>query len=259
MIFVWNGKDASIIKRARGLEVAHKIKDSTYASKGFIYVMEEINKDLNIETRKFWRILGVNDDELDDDMALVGSAEDGGDDLEYEAQIEKNFNLTTFDSIELSNYDHENQSITTVDKQVYSKIYPSYDLLNSKKACVLDCGNNEIYIWFGKQSKAPVRDAAKLVADQILVKRPQAEIETLKENHESVLFKEKFFNWNSECKLIFIFFSFKKIIISIIYIYLSIVDKHANRVSLEVKPQGNLELRHKSWGIYDHGSGKKSD
>jgi len=84
-IYVWNGEKATQLKKAKALEVAHRIRDKEYGAKVDLIVVDDSTP--SAVSGPFWKKLG--------DAKLIKSAEAGGDDTEFEKHREASTFLYT--------------------------------------------------------------------------------------------------------------------------------------------------------------------
>ena len=84
-IFVWNGEKSTQLKKAKALEVAHRIRDKEYGAKVDLIILDDASP--SQLASPFWKKLG--------DSKFIKSAEEGGDDTEFEKEREASTFLFT--------------------------------------------------------------------------------------------------------------------------------------------------------------------
>jgi len=173
-VYVWNGAKASQVKKAKGLEVAHRIRDKEYGAKVDLLVLD--GAAASKTTAPFWQKLG--------DPAEIKTAEAGGDDAEFEKEKEEITFLYTF------NGETGEKVLAGQGKEVIK------NLLKSTESAVLD-GGSEVYVWYGRTTTDVAKEAAAAfgrgleAANRYPITLLNFE-EALKEN---TVFREKFPDW----------------------------------------------------------------
>jgi len=147
-LFQWNGSKAGPQEKMKGAQLSRALADER---KGIprINVLEETGKDLG----EFWTILGG--------QGPVKSAEEGGDDLEFEKATDKRL------------FQLSDASGTLQIKEVAQGPSVKRSLLDSNDVFILDTGA-EVYAWIGKgASKDEKRKAMQYAQDYLIkFKRP---------------------------------------------------------------------------------------
>ena len=91
-LFIFFGKDASKLKKAKGVEIALRLKDREWASKATVYEIEDLVS--SREALEFWKL--VIGPVWDGKVPKVKSAKDGGDDDKFEKELDNKLVLYRF-------------------------------------------------------------------------------------------------------------------------------------------------------------------
>lgn len=146
----WNGKNCSIMEKARGSEVSAVVQQwkELGCTATFVNVMDENREKPGIMTKTFWKILG--------DKKEIQKIEDIISDKDFEKGI---LESNRFYEIKCNDEDDEDAecSLELIDE--YSGKVPSKKWLDSHKAYVLDFGT-EVYSWIGRHTKGAPRKKA---------------------------------------------------------------------------------------------------
>jgi len=197
MLYVWNGSECSRMERAKGTEVAVKLKSRE--ARGAKVVQLE-HDDLE---EGFWSELGGRGE--------VATAEAGGNDITFERECKERTKLYRVcesgsqsdedDEDDAESGDEASTSGTAGRKRQYEvevvecqKL--TRDLLDSSYAYVLDTQRSEVYAWVGKQSPEGMRSYALQYARQLGAGHPpHGVVERVAQNGEPLLFTLKFAVW----------------------------------------------------------------
>lgn len=174
-IYCWNGKDSSKRERVKAAEIARKIKDDERGGKSRIILIDSGHDNEN----GFFKALG--------DRGPIKSAEEGGDDVEYEKQ----------DKIEICLYRVSDASgelkIEEAAKQPLNKEH-----LDSDDCFILDTGPAGVFSWIGKGCTTNEKKAAMNNAMKFIHKKGYPSYTTIMrvlEGGETPLFKTFFSSW----------------------------------------------------------------
>ncbi|XP_011406645.2 PREDICTED: uncharacterized protein LOC100639454 [Amphimedon queenslandica] len=153
-LFLWNGKEANVIEKARGNDLVHRIqqrKELGCHSNGFISI-EDSSERLSKKQSMFWEILNGKQPVNKDSMPL--------DDV-----YEKGMNLAT----KIYQYTQDGSAETTGKYIIIHEdtpTMPKIALLDSKKILLFDfC--TEVYVWIGKKSPPSFRKPAMIKARKV--------------------------------------------------------------------------------------------
>lgn len=207
VIYVWNGKQTSRFKKARGLDVATNLKLKERGGNAKIIIIDEgqsVNRDEQELERQFWNTLfteyGDPSFSREEFLKNIPDKKAGGDDKEFEEKLDKNtvlyrinFTEHQFDFSNSKNNDQELPIGKYQLKIVHRHSQPALSDLNSNFVYVLDC-LSEIYIWEGKYSSKAQRVFGRKFASKIEQQdhRPiWTRVCKIVEHSEPILFKEK--------------------------------------------------------------------
>eukprot|EP01119_Soliformovum_irregulare_P015974 TRINITY_DN457_c0_g1_i3.p1 TRINITY_DN457_c0_g1~~TRINITY_DN457_c0_g1_i3.p1 ORF type:complete len:1028 (-),score=468.85 TRINITY_DN457_c0_g1_i3:19-3102(-) len=180
VIYIWNGPQANRLEKAKGIDVAHRIKNKERGGSAKVIVLTEGDDDDD----EFWDRLGGK--------IPIADAEEGGDDIQYENDSDAAFRLLKF-----FEEDGKIREIPVENENPKKRKALYYEMLETPFAYVIDA-ETEVYVWTGKKSAQKVRNAAMEVAKKIVQESPYASWLTPKrmiEGGETIMFKEKFVNW----------------------------------------------------------------
>eukprot|EP00002_Diphylleia_rotans_P006181 TRINITY_DN154_c0_g1_i1.p1 TRINITY_DN154_c0_g1~~TRINITY_DN154_c0_g1_i1.p1 ORF type:complete len:804 (-),score=188.33 TRINITY_DN154_c0_g1_i1:762-3173(-) len=175
-IYLWNGKEAHRLEKAKGVDVANNIRNQERGGRAEIIVLDDGSSDAD---SAFWSALGASGP-----VPVADSSAAGDDEAFEKSAAGKLYEV------------HENGSTDIINAPL------TKELLNSASAYILDC-ETEVYIWLGKTSSAGLRKEAMKIGQGFLTKfsRPNwTPISRLVEGSETALFKAKFANWSDVFK-----------------------------------------------------------
>lgn len=210
-VFQWNGKNCSIMEKARGAEITAVIQQwkELGCNAEAVHVIDEGHEKSGSHFSTFWKFLG--------DKKQVREIDDVFEDKEFEKGI---LESNIFYEIKSKDSDDEDAECWLERIEKFSGCVPSKKWLECDKAYVLDFGT-EVYSWIGrKASGAPRRKAAdiglelynkgyqsqtlvhpyninnKSFLSSELMPRPEWSVYgRMAEKTESVAFRRKFFDW----------------------------------------------------------------
>eukprot|EP00003_Mantamonas_plastica_P001333 TRINITY_DN1095_c0_g5_i1.p1 TRINITY_DN1095_c0_g5~~TRINITY_DN1095_c0_g5_i1.p1 ORF type:complete len:833 (-),score=276.14 TRINITY_DN1095_c0_g5_i1:45-2471(-) len=175
-IFQWNGKDSSRKERAKGVEVATRIRDQERGARATITIIEE---EEDKDSDKFWEALGGR--------GSVMTAEEGGSDEEEELKAAEEIKLWLVSDATGS------LQITEVGSQPLKQ-----EMLDTNDCFLLDTGA-EIYCWVGKGATKDEKNAVMVHAGNFLAENNRPDwtpISRVVENAETPIFKGFFCDWH---------------------------------------------------------------
>ncbi|KAJ3449756.1 villin [Anaeramoeba flamelloides] len=172
-IYQWNGKDCNKMEKMKGLQVSTKIKDDERGGRAKIHIVDQGKEEQN-----FWKAIGGK--------GQIKTAEEGGDDLEFEKGSMKDVVLYRV-------CDESGQlKITEEGRPPLKKA-----MLDTNDCFILDCGS-EIFVWIGNGSTRQEKKESMLNAVKFLEQNNRPEhtpITRVIEKGETPLFAEKFVDW----------------------------------------------------------------
>ncbi|XP_065668513.1 advillin isoform X2 [Hydra vulgaris] len=178
-IYCWNGKDSSKRERIKAAEIARKIRDEERGGKGQVILIDS-GKD---NDKRFFEALG--------DKGLIKSAEEGGDDSEFEKNGIREIVLyrVTDSSGELKIEEASRPPLKKED-------------LDSNDCFILDAGQSGVFSWIGKkctqnEKKAAMNNAMKFIKEKGYPE--YTKLTRVVEGGENPVFKQFFVSWESEC------------------------------------------------------------
>ncbi|TPX39306.1 hypothetical protein SeMB42_g06380 [Synchytrium endobioticum] len=211
-LYVWYGADASVVKKAKGKEVVYRTQDREWGGKNG--VISELDQGVeNDDAAEFWKIITGSPST----PSAIQSAAEGGDDLEFEKQLEAK---TFLYGVNSDNTDTANPNFQVL---VNGKNLTTKNV-HGGSSFVVDCFD-EIFVWHGRQSPEVERHAAEAFAEQLSKQagRPSnVIIDIERDPAERVLFKERFMDWT-------------------------------DGFNIEVKQQTNIGAKDRSRFVYDRG------
>ncbi len=217
VIYQWNGSKASKFKKARGLDVSTNLRVKERGGNAKVFIIDEKDTESTAEKQEFWMHILQKQMKKNADLKKqqvlpppdmkLKSAEEGGDDLEFEQWIDsktklyrisyilekqqQKLSLQATDLLKNRSGPEEKGRIQV--KMIHEASQPSKSMFKSEYVYLLDCFS-ELFIWEGKESSQEQRQFAKKFA----MKMEQGErrptwTSTTKviENGEPVIFKEK--------------------------------------------------------------------
>eukprot|EP01155_Anaeramoeba_flamelloides_P051067 Anaeramoba_flamelloidesc42264_g1_i2.p2 GENE.c42264_g1_i2~~c42264_g1_i2.p2 ORF type:complete len:338 (+),score=100.39 c42264_g1_i2:42-1016(+) len=126
-IYQWNGKDCNKMEKMKGLQVTSKIKDDERGGKAKVHIIAQ-----GEEEEDFWKAIGGK--------GRIQTAEEGGDDDEFEKETTKNIVLFRV-------CDESGKLLITEEARPPLK----KAMLDTMDCFILDCGS-QIFVWIGKGS-----------------------------------------------------------------------------------------------------------
>eukprot|EP01102_Stenamoeba_stenopodia_P010786 TRINITY_DN3277_c0_g2_i3.p1 TRINITY_DN3277_c0_g2~~TRINITY_DN3277_c0_g2_i3.p1 ORF type:complete len:722 (+),score=130.20 TRINITY_DN3277_c0_g2_i3:253-2418(+) len=178
-IFLWNGKAANPMEKAKATDCALRMKNKDKKGKAEIVVLEEGKANNEDDEEEFWNLLGGR--------VTVLTAEEGGEDDAVEHK-------DTLYSVIM-----EETGQVVISPLIYPRLLK--EMLDSSHCFVFDC-YSELYVWHGS-SCAPIERQRSLSFAEELAKREDIQRPswlsalTIREGEEPVLFMEKFYNGGS--------------------------------------------------------------
>lgn len=152
-VFQWNGKNCSILEKAKGAEVTAVIQQwkELGCQAESVHVIDEGHEKPGSMSAKFWKILG--------DQQNIKEIDDVYEDKEFEKGV---LESNLFYEIKCENSEDEEADCWLEQIEKYSGCVPSKKWLNSERAYVFDFGT-EVYSWIGSKARgAPRRKAAEM-------------------------------------------------------------------------------------------------
>ncbi|KAI8842859.1 hypothetical protein BJ741DRAFT_592062 [Chytriomyces cf. hyalinus JEL632] len=178
-LFVWCGKLSGMVKRSKGKEVAHRMRERDWGTKAEI--IEIVETEASLHQSRFWAALNECDPSQ---FATNQNNNYNMEDADFEKAIDSSMTL----------YGLTTDGIFTPLISNGRKL--SVKLINSEQCYILECKTENVYIWMGRHSKETIRAAAiefgKALTDHGIWSG-QLRLET--DLKESVLFMEKFQDW----------------------------------------------------------------
>ncbi|KAJ3427674.1 villin [Anaeramoeba flamelloides] len=172
-IYQWNGKDCNKMEKMKGLQVTSKIKDDERGGKAKVHIIAQ-----GEEEEDFWKAIGGK--------GRIQTAEEGGDDDEFEKETTKNIVLFRV-------CDESGKLLITEEARPPLK----KAMLDTMDCFILDCGS-QIFVWIGKGSTRQEKKESMANAVKFLQQNNRPEwtpITRVIENGETPLFAEKFVDW----------------------------------------------------------------
>ncbi|KAK2964708.1 putative Gelsolin [Blattamonas nauphoetae] len=169
-LFIWNGNESSKKEKAKGIDVANRIRVQEKASSGDVILLEDGKNDESEDAAEFWELLGPKSD--------VKSAEEGGDDTAFEKEAESQIALYKLDS----------------DFTEVAKAPLNAKLLQTEGIFLVSTGQ-EVFVWVGRKAPLEQKKECMIAATQFLAKQrlpPHTLISRIAETSETQLFKECF-------------------------------------------------------------------
>ena len=175
-MFIWNGKKANRMEKAKGAELTLRFKNQERKGANVVRI------DPGDTDEEFWKELGGTEND-------VRSAEDGGNDIDYERECDARVKLYRIERNEES--DSDEYSLIEVETKRLSR-----EALATDGCFILDC-QTEIFVWIGKNSTSSMRNFAMNHAkENFLESRPDwTHFARNVEGGEEILFREKFAEW----------------------------------------------------------------
>jgi hypothetical protein len=172
-IFQWNGSKAGRMEKAKALDLTVRLRDERMNRlNAKVVILEEGSED-----EAFWTHLGGK--------GAVASAEEGGDDAEFEK--------ASVDEIKLYRVEKDGDAFKHT--QVDAQGKPLHrDMLDTNATFIVDA-QTELFVWTGRNSAPSVREKAMSIATSFLKDhgRPNwTPITKVTEGVENALFKGKF-------------------------------------------------------------------
>ncbi|XP_064608792.1 gelsolin, cytoplasmic-like [Liolophura sinensis] len=175
-IFVWSGPRSSRTERIKGTEVARRIRDEERGGKAVIHIVDDDRWETDV---KFFKVLGSK--------CPIRSAEEGGDDREFERLSQQDIRLFRVSDASGS------LEIQEIEEKPFTQEH-----LDSNDCFILDSGPSGIWVWVGKQcTKNEKKSAWKNATDFLAIRGyPNwTKVTQVAENGEPPLFKQFFSKW----------------------------------------------------------------
>ena len=171
-IFIWVGKKSNRMETAKATELTQRLKNQERKTSDIVRINQ------GEEPEEFWKELGGKGD--------IKSAEQGGNDIDYERECDNNFTFIRVIKNEENEYDIEFIELKKLLREN----------LMTDQCYILDTVS-EVHVWVGKASSQTMRTFTMNHAkDKILSTRPpHCYFARNIEGGEEILFKEKFANW----------------------------------------------------------------
>ena len=173
-LYQWNGPQASRQEKAKGLDVARRIKDEERSGRATFVLLDGTDKAAEEE---FWKALGGK-------PAKIKTAAEGGDDT----GADKDAVYFLYRVSDASG----SMKMEEVGRSPLNK-----DLLGSDDVYILDA-DQEVYVWVGKGANKEERKEAMMYAAKYLTEKNKPSftpIVRVVENAETAVFKSKFKVW----------------------------------------------------------------
>ena len=174
-IYCWNGKQSSKKEKVKATEIARKIRDEERGGKSKVVI---IDSGIDSETR-FFTALG--------DKGEIKSAEDGGDDSEFEKS-----NKTVITLYRVSDASGE----LTIEECAKAPL--KQDDLDPDDCFIVDAGQSGVLAWIGKKCTPQEKKAAMSNAVQFIHEKgypDYTQVTRIVQGGETPLFKQCFNNW----------------------------------------------------------------
>lgn len=177
-VYCWMGKKSTKKERIKATEIARKIKDEERGGKAKVIII-----DSGVDSEKqFFTALG--------DDGPIKSAEEGGDDADFEKKSKANIKL-----YRVSDASGE----ITIEESAVPPL--KQDHLDPDDCFILDGGPSGVFSWIGKQctpqeKKAAMANAMKFIGDKGYPDYTQ--VTRVVQNAETPMFKSFFKNWVDE-------------------------------------------------------------
>ncbi|KAJ3070647.1 hypothetical protein HDU98_006325 [Podochytrium sp. JEL0797] len=185
VLYIWCGSLSGKVKRAKGKEVAYRMREKDWGTKAEIVEVVESQDDTK-QQKQFWRaLLGSESASIQRDVALNCSI---ADDLEYEKSMDAKLVLYGLNDAGVF------APVSTDGKTL------SVKLINSGTCFVLECKGEFVYLWTGRGSNEDVREAGQAFANDLSLANGTTLIPE-RDLSESVLFLEKFHDWTDKVSI----------------------------------------------------------
>eukprot|EP00770_Monocercomonoides_exilis_P004072 MONOS_4053.1-p1 / transcript=MONOS_4053.1 / gene=MONOS_4053 / organism=Monocercomonoides_exilis_PA203 / gene_product=villin / transcript_product=villin / location=Mono_scaffold00103:18784-21701(-) / protein_length=856 / sequence_SO=supercontig / SO=protein_coding / is_pseudo=false len=175
-LFVWLGNGCDKAEKAKGLEVAQKIRNEEKKGDATIEVLDDGGNDKEEIAKPFW-------DALEGSPSEVLSAEEGGSDAEFEKNATQATKL----------YCIENDTLSLVAS------YPiKRSMLETEKIYVINTFDS-VFVWVGKKAAVQAKKEAMMKVQNHLneLEKPMTvAITRVVEGAEMPLFKDNFAQWD---------------------------------------------------------------
>ncbi|KAJ3012385.1 UNVERIFIED_CONTAM: hypothetical protein HDU68_001238, partial [Siphonaria sp. JEL0065] len=195
-LFLWCGMGSGKVKRAKGKEVAYRIRERDWGTKAEIVEVCELagllakpDRSFVDEERelRFWRSLTGNGAAVVN-RDLEYNCKVAADDADYEKIIDAKLSLYGLD---------EDDQFSVVASNGHNL---SVKLINSSSCFILECKDESVYVWTGRGSTKECREAALEFATN-LSKASSSPLHEERDLSESVLFMEKFQDWTDHVSI----------------------------------------------------------
>ncbi|KAI8610103.1 hypothetical protein BC830DRAFT_1147349 [Chytriomyces sp. MP71] len=181
VLFVWCGGASGLVKRAKGKEIAYRIRERDWGTKAEILELVEGDE---AEAMSRFRKLFPLESPSREEVSL--SIED---DAEYERAMDASMILYGLNDL------------GTFDPIVLDGRHLSVKLLNSGSCFLLNCKGEKLYMWIGRGCNAEVKSAAESFAKNLLNTTVASVLQIERDLNESVLFMEKFQDWTNKVSI----------------------------------------------------------
>ena len=173
-IYCWNGKQASIMEKVKAAEIARKIRDEERGGKSKVVMI-----DSEIDSAGFFTALG--------DKGKIASAEEGGDDSEFEKS-----NQTIITLYRVSDASGE------LKIEECAKAPLKQEDLDPDDCFIVDAGQSGVLAWIGKGCTPQEKNAAMSNAMKFIQEKgypDYTQVTRIVQGGETPLFKRCFKNW----------------------------------------------------------------
>eukprot|EP01117_Protostelium_nocturnum_P005492 TRINITY_DN1988_c1_g1_i3.p1 TRINITY_DN1988_c1_g1~~TRINITY_DN1988_c1_g1_i3.p1 ORF type:complete len:1152 (+),score=420.18 TRINITY_DN1988_c1_g1_i3:181-3456(+) len=185
-LYVWLGSKSSKMEKSKALDAARRINAKEKGTRSKIITLDQ--KEGTDNEERFWNLLGA------DGKTEIADEKSGGSD-------------EAADSCGVSDVLYKVTPLKLGREGKLEKINSTkfgQELLNPKEIFVLDC-KGEVFMWAGKSSPNPLRSAALKLAKELFAEadRPSwARFSKEADGAESILFKEKFWNFKDDIPIV---------------------------------------------------------
>ncbi|KAJ3410340.1 hypothetical protein HDV05_003870 [Chytridiales sp. JEL 0842] len=211
-VYVYVGDKVGKVLKAKALEVAHRVVERDWNRRGN-YVVLEASGEGKVETEKEkegWGIFAARFGGVGRE-GLVGVETEGS-----EGEGDGRLRLYGYDP-DLKTYQME--LLCDNGRQLSCK------LIDSSRAFVLECKDEMVYLWNGRNSKADARKRALVFAKDLCKKNGNCPLQQERDLSETVFFMERFVDWFPT-------------------------------VSIQVSPQRNVQAKDRTRAVFDRGAYK---
>ncbi|KAJ3203375.1 hypothetical protein HDU82_006631 [Entophlyctis luteolus] len=185
-LFVWYGSGSGMVKKARGKEVAYRMREKDWRLKAEI-VEVWVVAERNLAQVRFWSSFPRSEEWGGGILTSLSKDFRIADDLEYEKNCE--LSLTLYGV----NDDDEFVPIAS-GKDLSMKV------INSGACFVLESKAEAVFVWMGRTSTELSKEAANKFANT-MAELSKAKVIVERDLSESVLFMEKFQDWTDKVSI----------------------------------------------------------